>query len=271
MFGVYDTVSTIALSVLAQTAPAAAPAQPPVQLQSVWDFVVRGGPTMIAIGLCSLVALTVIVERFIVLARRNVIPPGFLAGLKAVSPDRRQALAYCEASQAPVAQILHAVIRQRGKPLDAIEKSVREAGSRTLVGLRRRMRLISALPQVSTMLGLLGTIFGMIKTFQAVATSGQSLGKAELLARGIFEAWTNTAAGLLVAIPVLVIYQVLMSKIDGLAVDLDRVAEDWIEQEIATPSPGATVKVASIVSMPAAASSNDGSPEVARVALAAGV
>jgi biopolymer transport protein ExbB/TolQ len=81
------------------------------------------------------------------------------------------------------------------------------------------------------MLGLLGTIFGMIKTFQAVAVSGQTLGKTEVLARGIFEAWTNTAAGLLVAIPVLIAFHVLMGRIDDAAVALDRTAGEWLEWE----------------------------------------
>jgi biopolymer transport protein ExbB len=264
MWSVLDASAYTLLGNLNQAAPVSA-AQPPIELQSVWDFVVRGGPTMIAIGVVSLVALTVVAERFIVLSRRNVMPKNFLAGLKAIASDRRQAIAFCEADGSPIAQILHAAIRQRGKPVEFVEKSVREAGSRVLVGLRRRMRMISALPQVSTMLGLLGTIFGMIKTFQAVATSGQSLGKAELLARGIFEAWTNTAAGLLVAIPVLIVYQVLMAKIDGLAVELDRVAEEWIEQENSIVS-APTIKSAAVFSAPPALV--DGPLEVSRVALA---
>jgi biopolymer transport protein ExbB len=106
---------------------------------------------------------------------------------------------------------------------------VGEAGRREIVGLRHRMRLLGALPQVATMLGLLGTIFGMIKTFQSVAASGQSLGKTEALAKGIYEAWTCTAAGLLVAIPVIVAYQMLLGKIDALVVEMDRVAVDFVE------------------------------------------
>lgn len=225
------TMTQTFLAVLGQAAgPAAAGAASPdsVMVQSVWDFVVKGGPVMILIGLCSLVALTVIVERSIVLRRGSVIPPRFLASLRALAVDRRRALGLCEADTSPVARVLAAVMRHRGQSDERVEKAVREAGSRVLVRLRKRMRLLSALPQVSTMLGLLGTIFGMIKTFQAVAVSGQSLGKTEMLAKGIFEAWTNTAAGLLVAIPVLVAYHVLMGRIDAAAVDLDEVAAQWI-------------------------------------------
>ena len=263
MFQLFHSASALAIPILAQAT--VGENGHPIKLDSVWDFVVRGGPTMIAIGLCSLVALTVVVERFVVLRRRNVIPKDFFAGLKAVQADRKQAMAFCEANKTPVAQILHAAIRHRGKPIESIEKAVRDAGSRVMVELRRRMRMISALPQVATMLGLLGTIFGMIKTFQAVAASGQNLGKAELLAKGIFEAWTNTAAGLFVAIPVLILYQTLMSKIDHLAVELDKVADEWVEQEAGAFSP-AVVKLSSVIA-PAAAS-NDGAVDGSRVALA---
>jgi biopolymer transport protein ExbB len=201
------------------------------QITSVWDFVIKGGPTMAVIGLCSLVALTVIVERLIVTRRRTVIPADFVTALRGMGSDRARALEFCRANGSPLADILGAAIRRRSDGTAAIEKAVEEAGRRVTVGLRRRMRLLGALPQVSTMLGLLGTIFGMIKTFQAIATSGQALGKTELLAKGIFEAWTCTAAGLLVAIPVLIAYHALLGRIDGRIVELDRVVDDWVEQE----------------------------------------
>jgi len=203
-----------------------------IKIESVWDFVMKGGPTMVAIGLCSLVALTVIVERCIVLRRRAVLSPRFLSALQAVASDTPRAVSLCESDPSAVASVLGAVIRNRGRAAEAVEKAVRAAGSRVLIRLRHRMRLLSALPQVATMLGLLGTIFGMIKTFQAVAVSGQSLGKTETLARGIFEAWTNTAAGLLVAIPVLIAYHVLMGRIDATAAELDRVAAEWMESDV---------------------------------------
>lgn len=229
------------LALLAQAA------DPPIvagaRIESVWDFVLKGGPTMLVIGLCSLVALAVIVERLIVLRRRYVIPDGFVAGLRAAAGDRTRALDLCDRDDSPIARILAAAVRRRGQPIETIEKAVADAGTREMVRLRHRMRLLSALPQVATMLGLLGTIFGMIKTFQAVAASGQSLGKTEMLAQGIFEAWTCTAAGLLVAIPVLIAYHVLMGRIDALAVEMDRVAADWIERQ-AGPAPFAATRAA---------------------------
>lgn len=127
------------------------------------------------------------------------------------------------------------------------------------------MRLLSALPQVATMLGLLGTIFGMIKTFQAVAASSQALGKTELLARGIFEAWTNTAAGLLVAIPVLIAYHMLMGRIDGAAAELDGLAVNWIQSDgglaVTNPAAHTAPGIVDVVPVPVA-----GAPAIALAA-----
>lgn len=236
------------------------------EITSVWDFVVKGGPTMAVIGLCSLVALAVIVERLIVLRRRSIIPTDFLAALKGISADRGRALEYCRANGSPLAEVLGAAIRRRDDGIPAVEKAVEESGRRVTVALRRRMRLLGALPQVSTMLGLLGTIFGMIKTFQAIATSGQALGKTELLAKGIFEAWTCTAAGLLVAIPVLIAYHALMGRIDARIVELDRVVDDWVEQERTGASAAAApaASPAAIGAAPLQASAAPPQPETAR-------
>lgn len=200
-------------------------------IQSVWDFVVKGGPTMAVIGLCSLVALTVIVERLVVLRRGSVIPRDFVTSLNAIAADRARAVDLCKSNGSSAAHVLMAALRRRGESIEAVEKAAEEAGRREHTRLRQRMRLLGALPQISTMLGLLGTIFGMIKTFQAVAASGQALGKTELLAKGIFEAWTCTAAGLLVAIPVLIAFHYLMGRIDQLIVELEQLAVDFVEDE----------------------------------------
>lgn len=213
----------------------AAPVDPPIvaggQLESVWDFVVKGGPAMIAIIMVSLVALAVLIERLLVLRRSALIPAAMVEGVKGLWPDRERALAQVRQNPSAVARLLEAALNRRPDGVEAVERAVADAGRREIIRLRHRMRLFGSLPQVSTMLGLLGTIFGMIKTFQAVAASGQALGKTELLAKGIFEAWTCTAAGLLVAIPVMIAYHMLLGRIDGRIADLDRVAEEFLDRE----------------------------------------
>ncbi|MCI0629553.1 MAG: MotA/TolQ/ExbB proton channel family protein, partial [Phycisphaerales bacterium] len=148
-------------------APAADPAS--LQINSLLEFLVKGGWAMIPIALCSLVAMAIITERLIVLRRGRVIPRGFLSSLQQMAGDHPRALAHARDNGSPIANILTVALHRAGEPIERYEKHVEEAGQREVLGLRHHMRVLSVLPQVSTMLGLLGTIFGMIKTFQAVA------------------------------------------------------------------------------------------------------
>ena len=206
------------------------------QIQSVWDFILKGGPMMIPIALCSFIALTVIVERLVSLRRRNVVPPDFLSGLKAAmkigEEDRSKAISHCQANDSPLASILAAGVRRLSEPVELLEKHIQEAGERAVVGLRKNLRALSVIGSICPLLGLLGTIFGMIKAFQTVATSGEALGKTELLAEGIYQAMITTAAGLLVAIPVIIAYHLIAGKIDRLMNEMDEMTIEFVEEYV---------------------------------------
>lgn len=203
-------------------------------VQSVWDFLVKGGPMMVPILVCSLVAVTVVAERLITLSRRRVIPPGFLSGLKdTIKPDaksRDQALAYCVKDGSHVANIFAVAIKRFGEPVELLEKHIQEAGEREVLKLRKFLRMLMVIGAIAPLMGLLGTIFGMIQAFQTVATSGEALGKTELLAEGIYEAMITTAAGLLLAIPVVIAYHAICAKVEALVAEMDRVTVDFIEE-----------------------------------------
>ena len=207
-----------------------------VEIQSVWDFVVKGGPMMIPIAACSLVAAAVVTERLLSLRRSNVIPSGFLSGLQEQlgsgngNGNRQQALEYCERSKSPVAAVFAAGIKRLDEPVEVVERHIQEAGERLVVSLRKFLRILSTIASISPLMGLLGTIFGMIKAFQTVAVSGQALGKTELLAKGIYEAMITTAGGLLVCIPVLVCYNYISARIDRLVLDIDQMTCDFVEE-----------------------------------------
>ncbi|MFQ5410758.1 MAG: MotA/TolQ/ExbB proton channel family protein [Phycisphaerae bacterium] len=227
----------IPLFVLAQTLPYSAsdaPSAAATQIQSVWDFVVKGGPMMIPIGLCSLFAVGLIVERLTSLRRRSVIPPDFLPGLKAALEDngngRAKALDYCDSVNSPLGDLFAAGIRRLSESVELLEKHVQEAGQRAVFKLRKYLRALSVIGSICPLMGLLGTIFGMIKAFQTVASSAEALGKTELLAEGIYQAMITTAAGLLVAIPVIIAYHFLSAKIDRLVEEMDRMALEFIEE-----------------------------------------
>lgn len=238
-------ITTWVLLVLGQATAAneaggAAPASP-VEVRSLWEFVVAGGPMMIPIGLCSLVALTVVIERLVSLRRRSVIPSSFLPGLTKRltngAADRDDALEYCQENGSPVANVFAAGIKKLGRSVELVEKHIEETGQREVLKLRRYLRSLSVIASIAPLMGLLGTIFGMITAFQTVATSSEALGKAELLAKGIYEAMITTAAGLIVAIPVLIAYHWLLAKIDGLVTEIDQMTVDFVEQYAYPPPP----------------------------------
>lgn len=226
-------IQSLCVSLLGQSGAPASDAASAAQVQSVWDFVIKGGPVMIPIAACSLAALTVFVERLVSLRRANIIPPRFLEGLKAVlidvDEDREKALEYCRADGSPLADIFAAGIRKLGRPLETIEKAVQDAGEREVQRLRKHLRLLAVIASISPLLGLLGTIFGMIEAFQTVAVSAEAMGKTELLAKGIYEAMITTAAGLIVAIPVLVAYNWITARIDRLVAEMDATTVEFIE------------------------------------------
>ncbi len=261
-------------------AGAAAASAGPVAL-SVWELVVKGGWMMIPIGICSLVAMTIIVERFISLRRASIIPPRFLPGLQKIlsSPDgdAANALNYCKKHESPASRVCAAAIRRLHEPLELLERHIAEAGERETRVLRRRLRGLAVIASVSPLLGLLGTIFGMISAFQTVAGSGDSLGRAELLAGGIYEALITTAAGLLVAIPALLFHHYFAARIERLVFDMDAMTVELIESHAPAarspaiaPSPSAPPQrlrtAASVAPSPAHADNNHPAPVTATAA-----
>jgi biopolymer transport protein ExbB len=205
-------------------------------IQSVWDFVTKGGLVMIPIGLCSLVAFTVVVERVVSLRRSQIIPADFFPGLSGKldngHTDRDKAMDYCKEHPSPVANIFIAGIKRLGQPAEVVEKHIQEAGEREVFKLRKYMRLLSVIASIAPLMGLLGTIFGMIAAFQTVASSGDALGKTELLAKGIYQAMITTAAGLMLAIPVLIAYHWIAGKIESLVAEMDRLTVSFMEERV---------------------------------------
>ncbi|GIK15936.1 MAG: hypothetical protein BroJett003_09000 [Planctomycetota bacterium] len=212
----------------------------PVEIQSVWDFVVKGGPLMIPIALGSLAALTIIVERLLSLRREKVIPAAFARGLPAslaTEADRATALEHCRRHDSPVARIFATGVKRLHEPVELLEKHIEDAGRREVAKLQKYLRGLSVVAAIAPLLGLLGTIFGMIDAFQTVAVSAEALGKTELLASGIYEAMITTAAGLLVAIPSMLGYHLISMRIDRLVGEMDRLTVEFLEAH--GPKPGA--------------------------------
>ncbi|MSR59842.1 MAG: MotA/TolQ/ExbB proton channel family protein [Planctomycetaceae bacterium] len=187
-----------------------------------------GGILMYPIAACSIVMLGFGIERMVVLRRRRVIPRDFvqrfLAHLERGELDRPAALQLCEDNGSPTAEVFAHGVRKWGKPSVEVEQAIIDGGERQVGQLRKHLRILNAVATVSPLLGLLGTVFGMIKCFNDIANSS-AMGKAEQLAGGIGEALITTAGGLTVAIPALLLYMFFAGRIDSLVMEMDELAQ----------------------------------------------
>lgn len=235
--------AALAAASLAQAAsqPATAPSpdqsRPQLtQKMSFLELLMRGGVFMIPIGVCSLLGLAVVIERMIALRRRAVVPQGFLDGLRASfspgSGETAAGLAYCRARDCPIGRMLQAGLRKLGKShsVAEVEKALEDAGAGEIARLRRNLMLLQAVVAVSPMLGLLGTVWGMILAFQVASDPNVDvIHRGPLLGKGIYEALVTTLAGLMVAIPVLFFYYYFRGKIDTHIHEMNDVASQFTE------------------------------------------
>ena len=187
----------------------------------MYDFVVKGGVLMIPIALCSIVALAIFLERLWSLRRSKVIPRDFLIEIEDLIRREKipEAVTRCRKDNSSMANIIVAGIRNFGKRREIVKESIEEIGRREAATLERYINVVGTIAAISPLLGLLGTVFGMIKAFNVISIQG--VGNPSSLAGGISEALITTAAGLVVAIPTFVLYRYLANKADALIVEME--------------------------------------------------
>jgi biopolymer transport protein ExbB len=201
----------------------ASPADGGIDLSSLYDMVLAGGPVMIPIGLCSIVALAYTVERLLRLQKGRLGSPrsGGQIVRQARESGPEAALAGCRQQGTALGRVLAAALARASEPAVERERAAEDAGRREVKRLGANLRPLVVVSMIAPLLGLFGTVWGMILAFQAIALR-EGLGKPELLADGISQALITTAAGLAVAIPTQAVYYHLRSRIERFA----RLAED---------------------------------------------
>ena len=212
-------------------APPAGKAAAPQSQETLWSLISKAGVVMYPLGLCSLLALGFTIERSIGLRKKRIIPDGFLAGLKERMPrgaaSVKEAIAWCDQSNTPAGIIVKAGLANLARGESFVEKGIEDAGAREADRMKRSLRGLSVIVTISPLLGLLGTVYGMITAFETSTMVGS--GKADLLARGIYEALVNTGTGLTIAIPSLVVYHILNSRIDARVDEIEDMGLEVIE------------------------------------------
>jgi biopolymer transport protein ExbB len=189
---------------------------------------------------CSFALAVFGIERAVSLRTSRVVPKifvsRFVSQVESGSLGRGPALDACEENGSPAARVFAAAVRRWGRPAVEIEQAAIDACERELNHLRRYRRVFNGVATIGPMLGLLGTVFGLIHSFNDVASAG-AMGRPDLLAKGFGEALITTAMGLLVAIPAMVLHSFFTGRIDRLAIRLDEACQqviDAISQESLT-------------------------------------
>jgi biopolymer transport protein ExbB len=218
--------------------------KPGVDRSSVSRLLLHANPMLWPLAICSIVTLAYVMERFAALRRERVIPhefvDRFLERLSSGKLDRERALELCRAHESPAARVFSLVVDAWGQPGATIRQIVSHDAAGEVVELKRNLRVLSAMSTLGPLLGLLGTVVGIIQSFDAL---GGRLGPArgEALAHGISLALVATAFGLAIAIIAVTFYYFFLNRVDLLVRELDdrtRQVIELVSSESHRPPPG---------------------------------
>lgn len=183
----------------------------------------QGGPLMWAILLASVIGLTFFIERLWFLQRSRIVPRAFVDRIRVLVSKKKtsQAQLLCEENTSAIARVLLAALRchSRGRTREQLREAVDETGAREVSSLERNLELVGTVAAIAPLLGLLGTVVGMIDVFRGfVEAYKEGNVGPDMFAEGIWQALITTAFGLFVAIPMLIAYKYLQGRSDRLVV-----------------------------------------------------
>lgn len=190
----------------------------------MWELIKAGGWVMVPILACAVLTLAIMLERFWSLRRASVIPAELGQEVREWAARGRLDPAHLEAlrQNSPLGELLASALEARDKPREQIKDRVEDVGRHLAHEMERFLNTLGTIAGVAPLLGLLGTVFGMIRMFLGILNSG--IGDASRLAGGIGEALVTTAAGLCVAIPALMLYRYFRGRVNEYVVEMEKQA-----------------------------------------------
>jgi len=201
------------LTLLQVTDSLATTAQP--EKLSILSLLMKGGLFMIPLLLLSILAIYVLIERYIVIRQAAKMDDGFLGPVKdyMLGGNIDGAITVCKQEDSPISRMIHKGLKGLGKPIRDIEASIENVGKLELLQLEKRLSLLALISGVAPMVGFLGTVTGMIRAFYNLSNAGNNIDPG-LLAGGIYEAMLTTAAGLAVGIIAFIAYNLLVTMVE---------------------------------------------------------
>ena len=193
------------------------------------DVFEKGGFLMYPIFICSLIAITIFFERMFFLKSIKTKTKRFVLRVKNLvkKGSIELAISACRKSPTPISEIMLAGLMKFGRGRDEMKEAIEDSANQEIPVFERNLSILSTIGNITPLLGLLGTVFGMVKAFNVIAVMG--VGKPEALAGGISEALLTTAFGLSIAIPTIVVYNYLSHRVDKLIKDMEVNCVDLID------------------------------------------
>lgn len=199
---------------------------------NLWQIFLAGGPLMWPILLCSIFAMAIVMEKFWHLHKINIDAQEFLRKIldKMKRHETKEAMQICENTPGPVANVLKAGILKYDRPRPQIIEAIEDVSLYEIPRMEKNLTALATIAHISPLLGLLGTVTGMVRCFQTIQAKAVSFHPVSPgdLAGGIWEALLTTVAGLMVAIPTFVAYNYLVSRINNFVLEMEKASTELV-------------------------------------------
>lgn len=198
----------------------------------IWSFLVKGGILMIPLLICSVLSLAIIIEKLITLRKKKVIVPEVKSVVENIESeeDIPLALSVCKKHKSVLSNLIILVLKHKGTSYSQMREELSDSGRQEIRSLERGLGILETIAAVAPVLGLLGTVVGMIKVFSVISVQG--VGEASALSGGISEALITTAVGLSVGIPALIFFNYFASKAEELILDIENISNELLKKII---------------------------------------
>lgn len=215
---------------IAQIVTGAVESVEPDQAISFWSLILAGGPLMIPLALCSIIAVYIFVERLRTINRANVSSDAFMGKIKelVVKGDINGAKILCSQHDTPIARMIEKGVARIGSPLKNIEASIENVGKIEVFRLEKNLSVLATIAGAAPMIGFLGTVIGMVGAFIAIAQEEGSV-SPKLLADGIYTAMVTTVAGLVVGIVAYLGYNYLVTRVSKVVHKMEYSSIEFID------------------------------------------
>ena len=190
---------------------------------SILELLEKGGWIMIVLGILSIIAIYIFIERFIAIRAAEKNDPLFMDRIRDYikSGEVKAAINFCRVTNTPGARIIERGISRMGQPAPEIQTAIENTGNLEVAALEKRLHVLATISGGAPMIGFLGTVIGMVQAFWQMSEAGGNL-DISMLSGGIYQAMITTVGGLIVGIVALFGYNYLVAKVDGVVNELER-------------------------------------------------